>query len=92
MPRFKHAGRGTYAFRSALPTVIARDAQTREMQGQLGPAKGKDFDTGNILGPWLVTADEIADPYDLTMVARVTPASSSAPALPAAPAWSKAGF
>jgi len=51
--------------------VSARDAQMREMQGQLGPAKGKDFDTGNILGPWLVTADEIVDPYNLTMVARV---------------------
>jgi 2-keto-4-pentenoate hydratase/2-oxohepta-3-ene-1,7-dioic acid hydratase in catechol pathway len=51
--------------------VSARDAQMREMQGQLGPAKGKDFDTGNILGPWLVTADEIADPYNLTMVARI---------------------
>jgi 2-keto-4-pentenoate hydratase/2-oxohepta-3-ene-1,7-dioic acid hydratase in catechol pathway len=42
-----------------------------EMQGQLGPAKGKDFDTGNILGSSLVTADEVADPYYLTMVARV---------------------
>jgi 2-keto-4-pentenoate hydratase/2-oxohepta-3-ene-1,7-dioic acid hydratase in catechol pathway len=51
--------------------MSARDAQIKEMQGQLGPAKGKDFDTGNILGPWLVTADEIADPYDLVMVARV---------------------
>jgi 2-keto-4-pentenoate hydratase/2-oxohepta-3-ene-1,7-dioic acid hydratase in catechol pathway len=51
--------------------VSARDAQMREMAGQLGPAKGKDFDTGNILGPWLTTADEIADPYALTMVARV---------------------
>lgn len=51
--------------------VSARDAQMREMQGQLGPAKGKDFDTGNILGPWLVTADEIADPYNLAMVARI---------------------
>jgi 2-keto-4-pentenoate hydratase/2-oxohepta-3-ene-1,7-dioic acid hydratase in catechol pathway len=51
--------------------VSARDAQMREMQGQLGPAKGKDFDTGNILGPWLVTADEIGDPYNLVMVARV---------------------
>jgi len=49
----------------------ARDAQAREMQGQLGPAKGKDFDTGNAMGPWLVTADEIRDPYDLAMVARV---------------------
>jgi 2-keto-4-pentenoate hydratase/2-oxohepta-3-ene-1,7-dioic acid hydratase in catechol pathway len=51
--------------------VSARDAQATEMEGQLGPAKGKDFDTGNVLGPWLVTADEVGDPYDLTMVARV---------------------
>lgn len=51
--------------------MSARDAQMNEMQGQLGPAKGKDFDTGNIMGPWLVTADEVADPYNLTMVARV---------------------
>ncbi len=51
--------------------MSARDAQIREMQGQLGPAKGKDFDTGNIMGPWLVTADEIEDPYNLTMVVRV---------------------
>jgi len=49
----------------------ARDAQMREMQGQLGPAKGKDFDTGNVLGPWLVTADEIPNPYSLDMIARV---------------------
>lgn len=51
--------------------VSARDAQLKEMQGQLGPGKGKDFDTGNVLGPWLVTADEIPDPRALTMVARV---------------------
>lgn len=50
--------------------VSARDYQTREMQGMLGPAKGKDFDTGNVLGPCIATADEI-DPYDLTMTARV---------------------
>ena len=50
--------------------MSARDIQTREMQGMLGPAKGKDFDTGNILGPCIVTADEL-DPYDLTMIARV---------------------
>lgn len=49
----------------------ARDAQTAEMGGQLGPAKGKDFDTGNAMGPCLVTADEIKDPYNLTMIARV---------------------
>jgi 2-keto-4-pentenoate hydratase/2-oxohepta-3-ene-1,7-dioic acid hydratase in catechol pathway len=50
--------------------VSARDYQMREMSGSLGPAKGKDFDTGNILGPCIVTADEI-DPYVLTMCARV---------------------
>lgn len=48
----------------------ARDAQTLEMPAMLGPAKGKDFDTGNVIGPCIVTADDI-DPYDLTMVARV---------------------
>jgi 2-keto-4-pentenoate hydratase/2-oxohepta-3-ene-1,7-dioic acid hydratase in catechol pathway len=51
--------------------VSARDQQRREMAGTLGPSKGKDFDTGNVIGPWLVTADEVGDPYDLTMVARV---------------------
>lgn len=51
--------------------VSARDTQSREMEGQLGPAKGKDFDTGNVFGPWIVTADEVGDPYDLSMVARV---------------------
>ena len=41
------------------------------MSGMLGPAKSKDFDTANVMGPCLVTADEIEDPYDLTMIARV---------------------
>lgn len=49
----------------------ARDTQMKEMAGQLGPAKGKDFDTGNVLGPWIVTLDEIDDPYNLAMTARV---------------------
>jgi 2-keto-4-pentenoate hydratase/2-oxohepta-3-ene-1,7-dioic acid hydratase in catechol pathway len=49
----------------------ARDIQIREMKARLGPAKGKDFDTGNALGPYLVTPDELPDPYALTMVARV---------------------
>ncbi len=51
--------------------ISARDAQALEMPGQLGPAKGKDFDTANVMGPCLVTADEIPDPYNLTMIARV---------------------
>ena len=49
----------------------ARDIQMREMKGRLGPAKGKDFDTSNAIGPWMVTADEVGDPYDLTMTARI---------------------
>jgi 2-keto-4-pentenoate hydratase/2-oxohepta-3-ene-1,7-dioic acid hydratase in catechol pathway len=49
----------------------ARDAQFSEMQGTLGPAKGKDFDTGNALGPWIATIDEIDDPQNLTMLARI---------------------
>lgn len=31
-----------------LNDVSARDAQMVEMAGQLGPAKGKDFDTGKM--------------------------------------------
>ena len=49
----------------------ARDIQGREMGGRLGPAKGKDFDTGNAIGPVLVTPDEVPDPYNLTMLARI---------------------
>lgn len=36
-----------------------------------GPAKGKDFDGSNSLGPWIVTADEIADPHALDVTVRV---------------------
>ena len=50
----------------------ARDAQIAEMAGRLGPAKGKDFDGANALGPWIVTTDEIgADVHNLKMDARV---------------------
>jgi len=56
---------------SILNDVSARDAQMIEMAGQLGPAKGKDFDTGNILGPYILTADEVSHPASLNMEARV---------------------
>jgi 2-keto-4-pentenoate hydratase/2-oxohepta-3-ene-1,7-dioic acid hydratase in catechol pathway len=49
----------------------ARDEQTKEMAGQLGPGKGKDFDNANAMGPCLVTADELRDPYRLEMKVRV---------------------
>lgn len=56
----------------------ARDFQRQDMKLNLGPGKGKDFATS--LGPWLVTADELAprrtgsgasERYDMTMLARV---------------------
>ncbi len=49
----------------------ARDAQMLESPGMLGPAKGKDFDDSIILGPVIVTTDELSDPYNLRMQARV---------------------
>jgi len=56
---------------TVLNDVSARDAQSKEMPGSLGPAKGKDFDTGNILGPYILTADEVAHPVALDMELRV---------------------
>ena len=55
---------------SIFNDISARDAQAIEMPGGLGPGKGKDFDTGNVIGPCIVTADEF-DPYDCTMTARI---------------------
>lgn len=49
----------------------ARDAQAAEQSGTLGPAKGKDFDGANAMGPVIVTRDELPDPYALAMRARV---------------------
>jgi 2-keto-4-pentenoate hydratase/2-oxohepta-3-ene-1,7-dioic acid hydratase in catechol pathway len=50
--------------------ISARDVQFREMEMMLGPAKGKNFEGANILGPCLVTLDEI-DYDNLRMIARV---------------------
>ena len=47
----------------------ARAIQSQEMSVGLGPAKGKDFVGAHVLGPVLVTADEIKDPYSLAMKA-----------------------
>lgn len=49
----------------------ARAMQAREVAVGLGPAKGKDFARAHVLGPWLVTADEVLDPYSLRMQAWV---------------------
>ena len=49
--------------------VSARDIQLKEMMvGGLGPAKGKD--TCSVMGPCLVTPDEV-DPGNLRMMARI---------------------
>ena len=67
-----HSEALSYAFGYTIfNDFSARDEQYIEMQGMLGPAKGKDFDTGNAFGPWITTADDIADPQAFTMVARV---------------------
>jgi 2-keto-4-pentenoate hydratase/2-oxohepta-3-ene-1,7-dioic acid hydratase in catechol pathway len=51
--------------------VSCRDIQLAEMRAFLGPAKGKDFDGGNVLGPCLVTPDEFDPAAANTMIARV---------------------
>jgi 2-keto-4-pentenoate hydratase/2-oxohepta-3-ene-1,7-dioic acid hydratase in catechol pathway len=51
--------------------LTARDLQFAEMQGPLGPAKGKDFDGANALGPLVVTRDELGDARGLAMRAFV---------------------
>lgn len=49
----------------------ARDEQVRDQQFRMGPSKGKDFDTGNAFGPWIVTRDELPDPAALRMESRI---------------------
>ncbi len=48
-----------------------RVIQAREMSVGLGPAKGKDFHNAHVFGPYLVTIDEIPDPYDIRMTSRL---------------------
>jgi 2-keto-4-pentenoate hydratase/2-oxohepta-3-ene-1,7-dioic acid hydratase in catechol pathway len=49
----------------------ARDRQAVEMLGRLGPAKGKSFEGANVLGPWIVTPDELGDSEGLNVSVRV---------------------
>ena len=49
--------------------VSARDVQAQEFIG--GFCLTKDMDKGNQLGPYLVTADEVGDPYALPVVVTV---------------------
>lgn len=48
--------------------LTMRDVQAAE--DRTG-GKNKDFDCGNVMGPCIVTPDEIGNPYDLRAIARV---------------------
>lgn len=50
--------------------LSARDVQVRELAVALGPGKAKDWDGSNVLGPCIVTADEI-DPHDVDLEVRI---------------------
>jgi 2-keto-4-pentenoate hydratase/2-oxohepta-3-ene-1,7-dioic acid hydratase in catechol pathway len=54
----KNAGEYIAGF-SLFNDVSARDRQRAQMQVSLGPGKGKDFETSKVLGPYLVTPDEV---------------------------------
>ena len=49
--------------------VVVNDVSERHWQTERGPTwdKGKGFPTFGPVGPWLVTADEVGDPQDLSM-------------------------
>lgn len=50
--------------------LSARDIQTRELPVGMGPCKAKDWDGSNILGPCIVTPDEL-DPHDVDLEVRI---------------------
>ena len=50
--------------------MSARDVQTRELPISMGPSKAKDWDGSNVLGPCIVTTDEL-DPANLRMTVRI---------------------
>lgn len=51
--------------------VSCRDLQLAEMKTFLGPAKGKDCDGSNVLGPYLVTPEDFDPTSANAMIARV---------------------
>jgi 2-keto-4-pentenoate hydratase/2-oxohepta-3-ene-1,7-dioic acid hydratase in catechol pathway len=63
------AGRHIFGW-SVFNDASARHPQLEEMALGTGPNKSKDFDSGNVLGPCIVTADEF-DPRAAVGIARV---------------------
>ncbi|WP_432769436.1 MAG: fumarylacetoacetate hydrolase family protein [Sphingopyxis sp.] len=54
------------AHRHIFGYFVANDVSTRDWQFHSQTmTMGKSFDTHGPIGPWIVTADEIADPHDL---------------------------
>lgn len=61
------------AFKSIFGYMIFNDVSYSDIRLSekafgVGPTKGSDADHGNVLGPWLVTADEVGGPQDLKMI------------------------
>jgi len=63
----------TRAMEHVLGYTVANDVTVRDFVGNLfrPPVKAKGWDTFTPLGPFLVTADEMADPHDLELRAYV---------------------
>jgi 2-keto-4-pentenoate hydratase/2-oxohepta-3-ene-1,7-dioic acid hydratase in catechol pathway len=62
------------ALSHVLGYTVANDVSARDWQKDRGGSqwcRGKSFDTFCPLGPWIVTADEIADPNALRITTRV---------------------
>jgi 2-keto-4-pentenoate hydratase/2-oxohepta-3-ene-1,7-dioic acid hydratase in catechol pathway len=61
------------AYEYVFGYTVANDVSVRDVQRRHGGQwfKGKIFDTHCPLGPWIVTADEIADPHNLRITMRV---------------------
>ena len=51
--------------------MCARDIQPAELTFRVGTGKAKDFENSKVMGPCLVTADELPNPEGLRLVTRV---------------------
>jgi 2-keto-4-pentenoate hydratase/2-oxohepta-3-ene-1,7-dioic acid hydratase in catechol pathway len=66
-PRARHVG-ATDALDHVFGYVVANDVSARDWQFHSPTfTVGKSFDTHGPVGPWIVTADEIKDPQDLSL-------------------------